>query len=296
VSASGPDVLPGSPPAPELVVNLPPLHATISVSRVLDKLFTLLRGHFWLIYGITLVVYVPFFFYNLAIRQFQVSTMQGGSPFFMKSEVLIFLVLAFGIFMLAWIFIWPLGTMAATSAVARGYLRQPTSVLRAYKEVLRLLLPAIGLMLLVGLLVGLGSMLCVVPGIYLMLRLYVVFPALVVERRGAFDAMARSAELVRGNYLRILAIILVAGFVKAALVYSITFAGAAFFAGPSVVHVMLYAVSQFLGQLFVAPFDFILAVVVYFELREVKEGLDLELLSDELARTRERRARTASAS
>lgn len=296
MSASGPDVLPGSAPALDMAVDLPPLPATISVSRVLDKLFTLLREHFWLIYGITLVVYVPFFFYNLAVRQLQVSALQGGSPFFMKSEMLVFLLLAFGIFMLAWVFIWPLGTMAATSALARSYLRQPTSVLRAYREVLRLLLPAIGLMLLVGLLVGLGSMLCLVPGIYLMLRLYVVYPALVVERQGVFEAMARSAQLVRGNYLRILAIIIVAGFVKAALVYSITFAGAAFFSGPGLLHVMLYAVSQFLGQLFVAPFDFILAVVVYFELREVKEGLDLELLSNELARTRERRARAANAS
>jgi hypothetical protein len=288
--------IPVSAPALDMVTDLPPLPATIRVSRVLDKLFTLLRDHFWLIYGITLVVYVPFFFYNLAVRQLQVSIMQGGSPFFMRSEVLLFLLLAFTIFMIAWIFIWPLGTMAATSAVARSYLRQPTSVPRAYREVLRLLLPAIGLMLLVGLLVGLGSMLCLVPGIYLMLRLYVVFPALVVERQGAFDSMARSAELVRGNYWRILAIIIVAGCVKAALVYSITFAGAAFFSGPSLVHVMLYSLSQFLGQLFVAPFDFILAVVIYFELREVKEGLDLELLGDELARSRRTGALQASGS
>ena len=120
MSASGPGVLPGAAPSPDLIVDMHPLPATISVSRVLDKLFTLLREHFWLIYGITLVVYVPFFFYNLAVRQLQVSVMQGGSPFFMKSEVMIFLLLAFMIFMLAWILIRPLATMAATSAVARG--------------------------------------------------------------------------------------------------------------------------------------------------------------------------------
>ena len=97
--------------------------------------------------------------------------------------------------------------------------------------------------------------------------------------------MARSADLVRGNYLRILLLVLVTGLVKAALVYSISFGGAALFSGPTMVHVLLYALSQFLGQLFVAPFDYVLAVVIYFELREIKEGLDLEILTGELART-----------
>jgi hypothetical protein len=274
-----------APTGPAGDVLLPPPPPAIKVSRVLDKLFTLLRNHFWLIYGITLVVYIPFFFYNLLMRQLQVSTMEGGSPFFLKSELMLFFLFAFGVFMLAWIFIWPLGTMAATSAMAHGYLGRPTSVLGAYREVLRLLLPAIGCMMLVGLLVGLGSLLCVVPGIYLMIRLYVVFPALVVERQGVFEALARSADLVRGSYLRILVIVILVGLVKAALVYSITLGGAALFAGTSMVHVMLYATSQFLGQLFVAPFDFVLTVVVYFELRELKEGLDLEILTDELAST-----------
>jgi hypothetical protein len=72
-------------------------------------------------------------------------------------------------------------------------------------------------------------------------------------------------------------------FVKAGLTYAISFTGAAAFGGTGVVDVVLYSLSQFVGQLFIAPIDFIAAVVVYFELREVKEGLDLELMAGELA-------------
>src|SRR5439155_8319112 len=60
-------------------------------------------------------------------------------------------------------------------------------------------LPLLGLSILVGVYVGLGLLLLVVPGLILMTRFAVAVPALVLEDRSVRDAMRRSRELVRGH-------------------------------------------------------------------------------------------------
>ncbi len=47
--------------------------------------------------------------------------------------------------------------------------------------------------------IWIGLFLLIVPGLYLLTIWAVVMPALVIERRGVFDAFARSRQLVRGN-------------------------------------------------------------------------------------------------
>jgi len=60
-------------------------------------------------------------------------------------------------------------------------------------------LPLLGLSILVGLYIGLGLLLFVVPGLILMTRFAVAVPALVLEDRSIRDSMRRSRELVRGH-------------------------------------------------------------------------------------------------
>ncbi|RWO58779.1 hypothetical protein [Mesorhizobium sp.] len=63
------------------------------------------------------------------------------------------------------------------------------------------LLPTFAIALLVGLGVGLGFILLIVPGIMLALRWSVAVPALVQERLGVFGSMARSHDLTKGKPL-----------------------------------------------------------------------------------------------
>jgi hypothetical protein len=262
------------------------LPAVIGVGRVLDKVFSMMRSHFWLVYGITLVIYVPFFFYNLAMRQFQISIIESASPMFMKTDTLLYtFAMAMG-FVLVMSLLWPFGTLASTTALARRHLGQETSVWLAYREVLRLFWHVVGLFLLWATILSVGYLMCFVPGIYLFYRFFLAFPAFMVERRGIMDALSRSAELMRGNYLRVIVLHMIISFVvKAALASGITYSGAALFAGTGTVSILAYALSQFLGQLFVAPLDILLAVAVYFEIRERREGLDLEILGEDLERS-----------
>lgn len=126
------------------------------------------------------------------------------------------------------------------------------------------LLAIIGLEILVGIIVGIGLILIIIPGIILALILAVSLPALVVEGIGVFDAMSRSAELTRDNRMRILAV----GILLILILI-----------GVSLVASLLAAVTPILGALvglvlgiLLYPYVYMLTTVLYFRLVELKEG------------------------
>src|SRR5262245_30316282 len=61
----------------------------------------------------------------------------------------------------------------------------------------------VGISILVGLGVGIGFLLLVIPGIILALRWAVAVPACVVENKGPLQSMSRSAELTKGHRWKI---------------------------------------------------------------------------------------------
>ncbi|MDQ3032197.1 MAG: hypothetical protein M3Y87_07265 [Myxococcota bacterium] len=65
-----------------------------------------------------------------------------------------------------------------------------------------------GVSLLSGLLIVLGTVLFVVPGVIAWIATYVAIPACVIERRSAGDSLARSNALTRGNWLSLAAVII----------------------------------------------------------------------------------------
>jgi len=64
-------------------------------------------------------------------------------------------------------------------------------------------LPILLIGIMMGLAIGLGFILLVVPGVMLAIAWCVAVPVYVVERRGILDVFGRSAELTRGNRWRI---------------------------------------------------------------------------------------------
>lgn len=112
-----------------------------------------------------------------------------------------------------------------------------------------------------------GMFLCVIPGIIIMLRLYLGSECLIIEKRGVLDAMKRGFEMTKGNVLAIFMLVL-------------TIQGAGFLTGASnLVHIRFVTapitvlISQFLWTLLIAS-----CVVLYYSLRCKKEHYDLELL------------------
>ena len=191
-----------------------------------------------------------------------------------------------------------IGIATLTAAVSSAYLQQQVSVRQAYLAVRDKLGRLIGAALLTSLLILLGLMLCLVPGVYFMLSYMLVSEVVVLENLGPITAMRRSKELmrvktdkgfVRNNITKasvILLITLILGAVVGAVV-TIPFAiarTASRHPELAALDVMspltiLQGVLTAMVQAAVAPIGRIAMVLFYYDIRIRKEGFDLEVLA-----------------
>lgn len=115
--------------------------------------------------------------------------------------------------------------------------------------------------LLVGIGVGIGFILLIVPGLFLMTIWAVVAPVVVLEQRGVIEALRRSQELVKGNGWGVFGVIVI--------VFLLTIGagivgGILAFAGGDAVRVLVtWAVT-----VLVAPLAALATSVLYFALRD----------------------------
>ena len=147
----------------------------------------------------------------------------------------------------------------------------------AFNRGLAVLLPIIGLSILAYLGIMIGTMLLIIPGIYLFVRWSVAVPVLVQERLGVIESLRRSAELTKGSRWRIFALIvilylaiIVILMLLAMLTLAVTslagnFVGAALSAALSAISTMIASIA---------------VAVAYVELRYVKEGTDVKELAE----------------
>lgn len=158
----------------------------------------------------------------------------------------------------------------AVFQIARG---QSVSMAECFNRATGHFLPILLASILVGLLVGVGMVLLVIPGVIISCILAVTLPACVVEKLGAVDSLKRSAELTKGNRLQIFLLYLVVGivigvltFVFAMILFSVT---------------GLIAGTLLLTVLLIVPmaFSYVMASIIYFDLREIKEGVSLDSLA-----------------
>jgi hypothetical protein len=78
----------------------------------------------------------------------------------------------------------------------------------------RRFVPAVGVSVLSAVLVALGLVVFVVPGLMAMVMLWVAIPVCLVERKGPIASLSRSAELVRGHGWEVFAVVFVLGIIE----------------------------------------------------------------------------------
>ena len=124
--------------------------------------------------------------------------------------------------------------------------------------------PFIGTLILNGFLaaigIGIGLVLLIVPGLYLITIWAVVAPAIVVERAGAIDAFGRSRELVRGHGWPVFGAIVIAYLII--VVVSYVTAGI----GDAIAHKAGHLILGTIGDIVAAPILALVASALFFDL------------------------------
>jgi hypothetical protein len=164
---------------------------------------------------------------------------------------------------------------ATVRAAAQASIGDPVDVEASYRYGFRRLWSVILVSLLVGLIVAVGFILLIIPGIIFLVLLSVSIPVLVVEGRRGTDAMSRSWNLVKGHFWHVLGVILVA-----ALIVGIVSGLIGAIGGDAWVARWIFTA---IAQIVTAPFAALVSVLLYLDLRARSEALTSERLRGELA-------------
>ena len=247
----------------------------LSVGEILDTSFSLYRRHFGALATVSLVCTgLP-----LVLRLF----VEAAGGLFAHLTLAMVYVLSLVVLSL-------IATGATVFIVSESYLGRPLTareaLMRATPYMGRILIAS----LLMALVIGLGFLLLVIPGIILGVGLAVAIPAVVLEAgQSASGALSRSWELTRGSRWRIfglgltLFVLLYVPVVAiSGLVAWLVPGGAAAGFGPSSTATIVALAVGGVVQLFIYPLFYCVLTVTYYDLRVRKEGFDLELLASTL--------------
>ena len=165
-------------------------------------------------------------------------------------------------------------TGALTRGAAGSVIGRPVDVKASYGYAFSRLLPLIGLALLVGIVVALGLVLLIIPGIIFAVFLAMAVPAFIVERLGVTASMSRSWNLVKGYWWHTLGVIFVAGLIASVITRVFSAIGGTSFLG--------VWITSAIGQIITAPFVALVAVLLYVDLRARHEGLTADTLGQQI--------------
>jgi len=169
---------------------------------------------------------------------------------------------------------------ALTRAAIDDLNGKPVSLGEAVQTGVQNLLPLLGLGLVMGLGIWVGMMLLIVPGFILAACWLVAGPALVVEKLGIFQALQRSLALTRGHrwamfglivlfYIVLMLVAIVLALIMTGSIGLMAIAEAQSGGG------IAYAVINALVQTVLSLVATLGVAVIYFELRRIKEGVDV---------------------
>jgi hypothetical protein len=129
-----------------------------------------------------------------------------------------------------------------------------------------------------SILVGLASLLLLIPGVIVVVVLWVFIPALVVERCSIGESFSRSAALTKGKRWQVFAIILIALVIQVLFGATVGFVIGFAVALSGMVSALPWLIAMI--ELLAGAFAAVMATVGYYYLRAEKEGIVI----DDLAR------------
>jgi hypothetical protein len=224
------------------------MNAKLDVARVFERIFEIYRDQFTLLIPAALVVFVP------------VAIISG-------------LVYAGDTGILGALIVAAIGTIATywfqgmVVEAARDILdgRRDHSVGSLVRAAVPVIGPLVVAGILAGIAIGIGLLLLIVPGLFLLTIWAVLAPVIVVERKDAMSSFGRSRELVRGHGWQVFGVIVIL-FLLQFLVTGVIQA----LANSVADSVVGYSVADLVVRLLVAPLSALAAAVLFFELKNIR--------------------------
>ena len=274
---------------------------------MLDRSVRLYRRHVWKLFGAAVLVSLAGYTVNrlalFAVQAYAQNVPFAGVPI---GQALLFMTLGLGVAAVALVvgFV-EIGVLSVF--VSDAYLEDRISMREALGRV-----PWPGLLgacLISTLIIGVGFVMCVVPGVFFAITFALVPVVGAVERRGPFAALKRSWALVRAPVPRgfwnhtVTRIVVIWAFVAILGLLSLVILGAANQTVPDSWRVersiptpigqwQFRPLRPWIGvgmdlfgvtvQAFFRPFFLCALILLYYDIRARKEGLDIELLLDRL--------------
>ena len=222
--------------------------------ELIDASFQFLRENFATLFTTTVAAFAP-----IALFEY----MSAGKP----TDVLLSLATR----IVSWFFA-SIAQAATIEIVATRYMGESITPADALRAVWNRIGTVLAVSFAYGLVVGLGTVLLIIPGIYFATKYFASMAAAVIEGHGMSRAMERSAELTVGSKMRVLGIFLIV-----LLIYIVLAA----VVGVVIESVTTPPVAALVVRLMMAltnPLGFILVTLLYFDLRIRREGLDIDLM------------------
>ena len=250
-----------------------------TAGTLLANIAHMYRHHFGLIVGaVGLPLVLPAIIVTLALSNIDAEETNGFA--------IIGAVVGFGLGYIG-LFLGPAALTVVASDICVG--NAPT-LSRAYQRVLgrgrwwHLVTTS----LLAGILIDLGLILLIVPGLWLFIRALFSAPVVVLEDRRNRDAIRRSFALTKGQAWRIAGFLLLT-FLLAELIASLVGFVVSFIgqqvAGPeSALQVYLLVLNFAIGAIVIGPASSVLIVLLYYDQRVRRESYDAQALAEDLMR------------
>jgi hypothetical protein len=252
----------------------------MTLGEVLDRTFKLYKSNFLLFAGITAWPFLVLLVINIGIAGFGLGARPAAGS--VPSSGVLPSVIAGGItFALLYLFLLGAAQAATVFAVSDLYLGRPTGLRDCYKRVGAKAVRVIFILLLTGIIVGVGCLLLIIPGIILLCRTAISVPASMLEDSKTIRSIERSMELTKGFAGQMFVIFL--------MVWVMSWLVAAIFEVPfaflvtaqhtvSFGTLVLQHLSSFVSQVLVGPIGTIAFSLMYYNLRVRKEAFDIQHL------------------
>ena len=260
----------------------------LGLGEILDGAFTIYRRHFATLVSTSLLGLLPAVFFMVVVFPMAMLAESGAEPdTAMVGLMLVGMLVLFPLMMVGSVVMWG----ALTQQVSQAYLGEEVSVREGYAHAFRRFFPLLGSMILWGLALTAGFLLCIVPGFLVGTVFFAFVPAVMLERRGPLESLGRSSQLAQGAWGTIFLTLLVVALITYAPGMAL---GSMLMVGMMVVVGLAesesamnglsigYQILNLLVSALTTPFLVAGITLLYYDRRVRTEALDLEIATGAL--------------